>query len=242
VTDELSTLAGAPRARTAADLRQALQRVADDLFTLEVNTIVKDSIMGTVTPSAGQALIDIVQDYETKLRDLGEAPRVSSLGLGIASLAKLHELRERAHDMYEGAPTVLVAGRSLVRSELLMLCRIRDNCDQLKSILEKVEGRSARGVLTFTRDSAPEIELLPAELMTIRKIWDIGTEEIVMQTVIQLGGDVVTRLHSAYAAQRDSPLVRIHDASVSTSISTWSKLVETVGAFIESAARLALGR
>jgi hypothetical protein len=222
-------------------LRQALQRVADDLFTLEINTIIKDSIMGTVPPSAGQALIDIVQDYETKLRDLGEAPGVRSLGPGIASLLKLDELRDRARDLYEGAPTVLVAGRTLVRSELLMLCRIRDNCDQLKSILEKVQGRSGGAVLTFTRERAPDIELLPAELMTIRKIWDLGTEEIVMQTVIQLGGDVVTRLHSAYATQRDNPLVRIHDASVSTSISTWNKLVETVGAFVESAARLALG-
>jgi hypothetical protein len=123
-----------------------------------------------------------------------------------------------------------------------MLCRIRDNCDEIKGIFQAIQERSAGGVLTFARERVPEVELLPAELMSIRKIWDIGTEEIVMQTVIQLGGDVVTRLNSAYAAQRDQPLVSIHDGSVSTSISTWNKLVETVGAFFESAARLALGR
>jgi hypothetical protein len=242
VTNTSPTLPAAPRARTAEDLRKALQRVADNLFTLEVNTIIKDNIMGTNAPSTGHALIDIVQDYETKLRDLGEATGAQSTSLPVASWAKFDELRDRAGRMYDGKPAALAPGRSLLRPELLMLCRIRDNCDQIKSIFEEVKKRSPGGVLTFTRQQAPEVELLPEELMSIRKIWDIGTEEIVMQTVIQLGGDVVTRLHSAYTAERYQPLVRIHDGSVSISISTWNKLVETVGAFFEFAAHLALGR
>jgi hypothetical protein len=242
VTNTSIALPAAPRTRTAADLRKALQSVADDLFTLEVNTIIKDSIMGTVAPHVGQALIDIVHDYETKLRDLGEVTAARPTSPPVASLAKFDELRERASSLYKGEPAAITPGRSLIRSELLMLCRIRDNCDELKGIFQEVQKRTAGGVLVFSRERAPEVELLPAQLMSIRKIWDIGTEEIVMQTVIQLGGDVVTRLHSAYATERNQPLVRIHDGSVSTSIATWNKLVETVGAFLESAARLALGR
>lgn len=228
--------------RKRAQLKQALERLTDDLFTLEVNTIVKDSIMGTVIPDPGQALIDIVQDYEIKLRDLGAAKLSPSEGSVVADWNKFDELRERAINMYDGAPGALVLGRSLRRTELLMLCRIRDNCDEIKNVLQAVKARSPGSVLTFTRKHAPDIELLPAELMSIRKIWDIGTEEIVMQTVIQLGGDVTARVNSAYTTERDQPLLKIHDNSVVTSISTWNKLVETVGAFLESAARLALGK
>lgn len=214
-----------------------MERLTNDLFTLEVNTIIKDSIMGTVIPDAGQALVDIVQDYETQLHEFGDK-EPSSGSSTVADLEKFDELRKRASEMYEA----VAAPRILRKSERLMLCRIRDNCDEIKGILEAVKARDPSSELRFTRKQAPNIELLPAELMSIRKIWDIGTEEIVMQTVIQLGGDVTTRLNSAYATERDHPIVRIHEGSVTTSISSWNKLVETVGAFLASAARLALGR
>jgi hypothetical protein len=226
----------------AARLQQALERLTDDLFTLEVNTIIKDSIMGTVIPDAGQALIDIVQDYELQLHEFGAAKEPPSGNSTVADLNTFEELRNRASEMYDGKPQAVAVPRVLRKSERLMLCRIRDNCDEIKGILEAVKARSPGSELKFTRKQAPNIDLLPAELMSIRKIWDIGTEEIVMQTVIQLGGDVTTRLSSAYATARDQPIVRIHEGSVTTSISTWNKLVETVGAFLASAARLALGR
>jgi hypothetical protein len=232
-------LPAAPREKRAAELRHALERLTDDLFTLEVNTIIKDSIMGTVIPEIGQALIGIIQDYETKLRELGGPTELVVGGETVADLDKFKELRTRASDLYEGSTA---EARSLRRSEQLMLCRIRDNCDEIKGIFEAAEKRTPGRKLRFERRDSPDVELLPAELMSIRKIWDIGTEEIVMQTVIQLGGDVTTRINSAYANDRDQPLVRIHDSSVATSVSTWNKLVETVGAFLESAARLALGK
>ena len=226
----------------AAHLQTALERLTDDLFTLEVKTIIKDSIMGTVIPDAGQALIDIVLDYETQLHELGAAKEPPSGNSTVADLDTFDDLRNRASEMYDGKPQAVAVPRVLRKSERLMLCRIRDNCDEIKSILQALQTRSPGSALRFTRKDAPQVDLLPAELMSIRKIWDIGTEEIVMQTVIQLGGDVTTRLNSAYATERDQPIVRIHEGSVTTSISTWNKLVETVGAFLTAAARLALGR
>ena len=75
-----------------------MERLTNDLFTLEVNTIIKDSIMGTVIPDAGQALVDIVQDYETQLHEFGDK-EPSSGSSTVADLDKFDELRKRASEM-----------------------------------------------------------------------------------------------------------------------------------------------
>lgn len=230
---------GEQPALAEAGLRGQLERVAKNLFTLEVNTILKDGMTATRMPSSGHALIDIVNDYDTKLCELGSTSVPAATGC--ASFAVFDALRTRAKAIYENAPGARRTDLMYSASALLMLCRIRDNSDQLKGVMTALSEREKR-LVTFTRDDAPIVRLLPIEIMIVRKIWEIGTEEIAMQTVIQLDGDVVTRLQHLYAQQKDHPLVAIHNSAVSTAIGTWNHLVDTLGSFISGVAQLFLHR
>ena len=91
----------------------------------------------------------------------------------------------------------------------------------------------------YTRDELvahyPPYNLAPDELTTLRKIWEIGTEEIAMQTVIQLDGDVITRITPRHTTEshEDKVLQRIHSESVSLSMSYWGTLVQVASGFFE---------
>ncbi len=82
--------------------------------------------------------------------------------------------------------------------------------------------------------NVPDLDLDTAQLTTIRKIWEIGTEEILMQTVIQIDGDVTTRI--AERLMQDNKTIeyqralvfKLHDQAVSTSVNFWANLIKTI--------------
>ena len=74
----------------------------------------------------------------------------------------------------------------------------------------------------------------PDQLALLRKIWEVGTTEIAMQTVVQLDGDVVTRILRKYADEDYTILHKLHDEGVSTAIGFWKDLVGLVKDFFES--------
>ena len=65
----------------------------------------------------------------------------------------------------------------------------------------------------------------------IRKAWELGTDEVVIQTTVQIDGDVVTRIYSDYTERDLVELMKLHEMSVNTSIRSWKNLLDTVNAF-----------
>jgi hypothetical protein len=88
------------------------------------------------------------------------------------------------------------------------------------------------------------MELLPDELVMLRKTWDIGLQQIVYQTVIQLDGDVITRIQSAFAEpnERNRHLLEIHTTAVATSTAFWKGLVDLIGSFLSGIVHLLPGK
>lgn|GEM_PF-1832701 len=221
--------------RRGGAFEEAFHRLASDLLSLEINTIIKSNIMGTVMPRMGHALIGILKDYTDQLAQIESR-------LGIVSKSKqpdrekadrdaFDKLREWASELY-GSQGWEQLGEEQSANKL-MLCRIRDNSDEIKDILENVEKRG-NPPPSFERTNVAPISLLPEQVLRIRKIWEIGVETIEMQTVIQLDGDVVTRIRPQRARIANDPLFAIHNSAVSTSIGTWTRLVDTVGAFAKT--------
>ena len=216
-------------------IQSQLQLVARNLLALEVNTIIKEGMTATGMPGTAHALIDIANEYDAKLKELGAAGEDADAG--VASHAVFDALRTRAERIRRAEPGARRRNVEYSQATLLMLSRIQDNSGQLKGLFTSIEARVG-GPAEYTRAYAPAVNLTPAELMLVRKIWEIGTEEIVMQTVIQLDGDIVTRLQKAYARAKDDPLVAVHNSAVATSVGTWNKLVDTLGAFMNGLAHL----
>lgn len=82
----------------------------------------------------------------------------------------------------------------------------------------------SRATLLYKKD-IPSLNLTPDELVTIRKIWEVGVEIVAMQTVIQLDGDVVTRIHPRYLDERYGRLHQYHNDGVAIALGYWKELI-----------------
>ena len=134
------------------------------------------------------------------------------------------------------------AARALAEVDPGVLSRIKNNCDQLKGVTVDVTdlGRVALGVARLDRNTGTVFAT--NDLVLLRKTWDVGAERVLMQTVVQLDGDVVFRIQTGLDDARRMALQGAHQAAVDASFRQWSFLVDTLGRWIGSAAGALLRR
>jgi len=65
-------------------------------------------------------------------------------------------------------------------------------------------------------------------LLVIKKANDIGTEKVVLQTVIGMDGDVTTRISKAFADQPVTFINTIHQDAIGISVDFWKTLINVV--------------
>jgi hypothetical protein len=236
-----------------ADFKDTVSLVAKNLFTLEVNTIIKANILGTKMPPPVHALLDIASEYDTRVcadeKELGIVPPAPPpppqpgvpAGELLATDAQFNYLRERADVCIDKLkePSSPVRGKEL-ELRLLLLQRIQDNSDQIRSIFQGMARRgetlpSAKGLSrAATTEHTADLPLLPNELLTLRKIWEIGLEQILAQTVLQVDGDVTTRIHPDLLKAELAQVLSIHQQAVSNSVGIWKALAGMLGSFLEN--------
>jgi hypothetical protein len=147
-------------------------------------------------------------------------------------------LRERAVEA-EAVYRHLVGSNAMPEDERgVILTRIYRNCDQIKEMLRRpeVQAVTAKGI---DRDSS-RVEVLPLtsdEVVTVRKVWEIGVETVVMQTVVQLDGDIITRVQRGWEAGANKSVHDLHQEAVGNALRHWQFLAQTVAQFLTSALR-----
>jgi len=148
------------------------------------------------------------------------------------------QLRERAVEAEAVYRRLLLEGWAVEDQTGVILTRIYRNCDQVKATLarDEVKGVVGNGV---DRDNARTVvlPLTSDEVVTLRKIWEIGTETVVMQTVAQLDGDIITRIQSGLETAAHKPLHDLHQEAVSSALKHWQFLAQTVAQFLSSTLR-----
>ncbi len=94
-----------------------------------------------------------------------------------------------------------------------------------------------RSEIVSTENLSP-LPLKDSELVLIRKVWEIGTEVIAMQTTIQVDGDVITRLNPNFMDDKESQYLRAyHNEGVRIALSYWGNLITVAKELV-----LAIGR
>lgn len=177
-----------------------------DLVNIEVNTIVKPGITAEKMPEPWIAVHDVLVDY---LRFLDQ-PELASPPLPTSA-------------------DELLRGEAIGRS----IAAIADAAERAgearpadKAIFDRM--RTNLALLTSFRAQAGR-ELSLKQRMAIRKMWEIGTEHVVIQTCISLDGDVVTRIAPeliAHEAEVRELLLSVHRESTSVSVRFWTGLVD----------------
>jgi hypothetical protein len=237
--------------------------LVDDFLNIEVNTIIKDSMSAEKFPAGyPDAVKQILEGYTTYIEDLGSsqlsleaaiekfknefpvsAPSQRAFNriwhkIKAAFEALFRRPGERLVETGQGAETkalkptepanltkpiepleVLKAAAKELRDEASekdksILDRICTNCDSLGQV-------HAKEVLAIS------------DRLAIRKMWEIGTEHVVIQTCISLGGDVTTRISSDLVtrdAEIRDMLLNAHRESTSISLAHWKSLLDAISA------------
>lgn len=81
-----------------------------------------------------------------------------------------------------------------------------------------------------------------ADRAQIRKIWEIGAERVLIQTVIQVEGDVITRISPEIQSSDKQHLLPIHQDCVKTAMQTWAALIGIAEGLISAVGKAVLGR
>ena len=75
----------------------------------------------------------------------------------------------------------------------------------------------------------------------LRKIWELGTDVVVAQTVVHIDGDTVTRLQGGLGEGERAFLLEIHHQAVTTATSQWKALFEAFQALVGGVASQLFG-
>lgn len=75
-------------------------------------------------------------------------------------------------------------------------------------------------------EDIPPLPVKDSELVMVRKVWELGTEIIAMQTIIQVDGDVITRLNPNFMDEKKYPdLKTYHNEGVAIALRYWGDLI-----------------
>jgi len=157
---------------------------------------------------------------------------------GVISENTFDLLRERAVES-EAVYRRLVAEFWLEEDERgIILTRIYRNCDQIKAMVTSPEMKAAIGD-GIGRDKASRVvlPLTSSDIVTLRKVWEIGVETVAMQTVVQLDGDVITRIQRGQEVASNKPLHDLHQEAVGNALRHWQFLAQTLAQFLSSTLR-----
>lgn len=77
-----------------------------------------------------------------------------------------------------------------------------------------------------------DIDLTPDHITMIRKVWEIGMEQVLLQTTVQIDGDVTSVISREFLQMPDRTkdmVMKVHEDSIQSSTRIWKMLFETIG-------------
>jgi len=76
----------------------------------------------------------------------------------------------------------------------------------------------------------------------LRKIWELGTDSIIAQTLVHIDGDTVTRVHPGLDQETLTYYLNIHNQGIDTAVKQWRTLFDAFAALVGGVADRIFGR
>jgi len=244
-----------------------LTAVARSLLNIEVNTILRACMTGESMPLAPHALLDIAGEYAQELCRLGvDLTQYFKSGAGDAEAlnpgwvndpAAVSEELTVSPETFDrlrwaakwAARAADRRPKPLPQAKRVLLERIINNADTIKEMFKRFDAgfntqflnKNRAGLLNLTI-RADSYVVPPADVILVQKIWDIGVEEIVVQTIVHVTGDVTTRVQEGLAGARSELVFTIHRQSIDVSVGRWKDLLDAIRELAGTAVGVLLGR
>jgi len=81
-------------------------------------------------------------------------------------------------------------------------------------------------------NNVADLKLAPDEIALIKKIWEIGTQQVLMQTVIQIDGDIANYMAKSFIElpeEMRNMVLNMHNESTESATRVWQMLFKTIG-------------
>jgi hypothetical protein len=224
------------------------QSLLEDLTRLQVDLIVRNDIRAARMPGDAHALVDLLNEYHdevNRVRVAHERTPLPEEQRGMVSVEAVQALRTAAKEL---SSELLDAQRALtfestmteerpdersraVQAALRPLRRVEAGCDSLTGLLLRND------VPEFNRAGAEaaEFTLSSSDRLGLRKLWELGVEVVWVRTVIQLDGDVVTRVLPEVIERDTEQVLLLQNQGVRTAVGYWRAIIELVRSLVPGA-------
>ncbi len=164
------------------------------------------------------AITDPIQKEELE-KQLNMMGRLQTLSSGIIGMFKVLR-KEKASEIESGA--IGFSKEAVVSPEL----------KDYQPFPSQIQSAGWNNDLSYQDINAvDDLDLTPDQISLIRKTWEIGSQKIYLQTVIQIDGDITSYIAKDFIRLPDnlkSLVLNIHNDSISSSTKIWSMLFNLV--------------
>jgi len=247
-------------------LRFDLTGTARSLLNIEVNTIVRDNMTAEPMPPLPHGLLDIAGSYASELCSLGvdlavyfavpptdPATIVHRWSDNPGSVSDVLTVSAGTFDRLRWAAKNANRAQGpqaarITPAKRALLDRIVNNCDTIKEMFKRFDasidqfiGKTRAELIGMTIQRGSYVVQVD-DLIALQKMWDIGVEEIVAQTIVHVTGDVTMRVQEAFRGPGSETLFAIHRQSIDVSVACWHYLLDVVWEIAGATVRVLLGR
>lgn len=217
------------------DKDSIISELLNDLTHLEINTLLKHGMTAAQPPDQiEEVLYKLIERYVIRLNiildrdNIGfpEKPEV------FTTIREFHaHLNAISKHMDEHQPAPL----RMEEEHYIIFLRMKSFCVYMQS-KDDVSIKDETGTLVeqtlYTVNLANyedyTFELTVREKAKLKRMYDLGTETVVLQTRFGIDGDVVTRIEENFARLPRQTILDIHDKHTNLSLQYWDKLVTIV--------------
>lgn len=221
------------------------QDVFRDLYNLEINLIESRHMTGRKMDSPSVGMAQTANKFASFLTHERFEPWLNAdcrphldddspiLDDSIVSFWDLmHAVIAESDTAYTGETFARVAATA----EYLLEHGDFDGHEEQRGVVIRISGVSKQLLFVarkwngapFLRESAQPANLTDSDRLQIRKAWEIGTNIVVLQTVAQLDGDIVTRISPSRVSAEQTVLYDLHRELIGTALNHWRVLFQTV--------------
>jgi hypothetical protein len=230
------------------DKKSVMGKLLDDLTHIEINTIIKKGMTSAPQPdSIEEKLKVLLSDYIEKLATIiqrNDLPLdftinnqpVSIRCAEIKSYEQLY-LTLDAIDNYMAFNHIRIQ-----ENDYVIIIRMKSFCNYLRSRTNDMPFAQSKNlaadanIYTVNMDLCADfkIKINERDKVMITRIFDLGTERIVMQTRIGIDGDIVMRIEEDFAGKPRQVVLDVHDKHTSLALKYWQDIINVVKDIVSS--------
>lgn len=221
-----------------------ISRMLDDLTHLEINTIIKKGMTAAPQPDSIEETLQILfNEYKERMTIiLLENDIDTDAGFDFSLCKTMHSFHDHLLKLRKYMDDHEVR---LVEFDYIRVLRMISFCEYIYSKSKGVQNPDNRTDVVKVKpyldgisDSLYELDLSDITVfrlimdardrVKIKRLFDLGTENVVMQTRFGLDGDVVTRIEEGFANKPRQLIIDIHDKHTNLSVQYWKNLIGLV--------------